>query len=230
MFKKIIFVCLLCICISQKLFAKPGIFVNMHTGYNMTNGSFRAMDFYNNKTLLASKFAERGYLGGFALGYGRNWGPIYLGTELNFMLDSTKFNILHTENHNDQQPAEEFSLQNKNQYGGGFRIGYMTPSNLLVFFRLGAEKTGFIYSYTIKSLEGAEAIFKTKSQVSPVYSIGVEASITDNLSARFDVRYVNSLTENLYVDTKQSDGTYYQSHAFTRVAKVQILAGFTWTF
>lgn len=152
--------------------------------------------------------ANMGAMGGHAgifAGYGYTLSHWYLGLELDTNQSRTRW--YHTKT---KPGGRTFSTEQKNSYGGNFRLGYILKNGVLPYIRIGAVSTPFITDYDV---HGAAATALDKRLTGTTYGLGLETPLSNHTFIRLDYGY----TDYPQYDVTYSDGTTLQNEDFHNV-------------
>ena len=131
---------------------------------------------------LSADFGDSGLDTGLFVGYGRQWGAVYLGAEVSADTSSAEWR------HVRETPGgggRDFSMEKKGDQALAARLGYQLDNGTLLYARLGKARSQFNYRY-VKGNNPGNDINRDEMRVGNRYGAGAEVPVTPNTFLRFD--------------------------------------------
>ncbi|MBB3330465.1 hypothetical protein BDK63_001331 [Halomonas campaniensis] len=169
--------------------AHDGFYLGAHTGYGSLVTDLRGPR--TAPTELAAEFGDSGGLAGLHAGYGRTFGRIYLGGEV----DAEVSDI--TWNHERLPNGRTYSVDRESSLGLALRAGYVIDSGALLYLLAGSAWTDFETRYA----RGQQRIHLDETEQGWRFGGGLEVPVGDDLHLRME------LTQTRYDDVEVDYGT-----------------------
>lgn len=131
------------------------------------------------RTDFHANFGGRGLDFGAFGGYGRTWGPVYLGLELEADASESQWR------HEREPQGRKFGVEARSSHGAALRLGYATRGGALLYVRAGAVR-GRLRTLYEKGGNPEAWVDRDDTRSGHRIGVGLEAPLTANLFLRLD--------------------------------------------
>lgn len=181
--KKYLLTTILAASISSVAIAEPfnGPYIGAQGGYD---------SYHVNATGTVTGFSGKADLGasggnfGLFAGYGKTFGTLYLGAELEGSLNNATMKF-------SDNIGDNFGAKSKNTFGGDLRVGFLPSATTLLYASVGAVRSKF---------DGTGQLTGSKSLTGTRLGLGAETAISAKVTARLGWNYTD------YQDYKYAGG------------------------
>lgn len=159
-----------------------------------------------NSSVLTVERADHGGAGGVLAGVGTTFGPLYMGLEADAELSDMNWNV-------SRSTDRVYSVERKESYGAGLRLGVVVNDATLLYGRAGAVRTRFTTDYLRQ--DTGDHVIQDDRLTGVRFGGGVEMPASDHSFVRLDYSFTEY--DDYNVDYVSGIDSFGNSEALVRM-------------